>query len=142
MLATDCFELNPTHAAPSDNTVLQVQLPSHWVNFFAESGYLETVYGEQRRNTRLRVRCETIMECDFVPAFVCRPWRHAKVLLKDLSKTGLGLLCHTQMFPGETFWVQLHDRRLHVRVVRCRKIAPLCFEVGGIVTQCARPHPT
>lgn len=112
---------------------LLVRLPQHMASFFEEAGYLETVYCELRGQARLRVRCQALMESDFVPPFLGIKKRLAQVLIKDLSRSGLGLLTHEQLWPGETFWVGLHGRRLHVRVVRCRKLADACFEVGGIV---------
>ncbi len=112
---------------------LLVQLPAEMSRFFQEAGYLETVFCELRGQARLRVRCQSELESDFVPPFLGIKKRRAKVLIKDLSRSGLGLLSHEQLWPGETFWVELHGRRLHVRVVRCRKLAHACFEVGGIV---------
>lgn len=112
---------------------LLVKLPPHMSKFFEEAGYLETVLGELRTQARLRVRCETEIESDFVPPFLGIKKRRAKVLTKDLSRSGLGILTHEQLWPGETFWIALHGRRLHVRVVRCRKLADACFEVGGNV---------
>jgi hypothetical protein len=112
---------------------LLVQLPPEMSNFFIESGYLEAVYGELRGQSRLRVRCPAILRSDFVPPFMKRAKRLAKVLIKDMSRSGLGILSHEQLWPGETFWIELCDRNLHIRVVRCRKIADSCYEVGGLV---------
>lgn len=113
---------------------LLVQLPEHMSGFFQEAGYLETVYCELRGQARLRVRCESLLEGDFAPSFLRVEKRLAKVLIKDLSRSGVGILSHQQLWPGETFWVTLLGRRLHVRVVRCRRLADACFEIGGVVT--------
>lgn len=120
-------------AVAPDQLPMLVQLPPEMSNFFVESGYLETVYGELRGQSRLRVRCPAILQSDFVPPFTKREKRLAKVLIKDMSRSGMGILSHEQLWPGETFWIELCDRRLHIRVVRCRKIADSCFEVGGLV---------
>ena len=130
MLAETSDQLNPESDQPLP---LLVQLPKHMASFFEEAGYLETVYCELRGQARLRVRCESILESDFVPPFLGIQQRRSVVLIKDLSRSGLGLLSHEQLWPGERFWVSLHGRRLHVRVVRCRKLANACFEVGGVV---------
>lgn len=131
MLAATSGQLNNT-VGGSDLPLL-VRLPESLRDFFAESGYLETVYGELRGQARLRVRCEALLKSDFVPPFLKIKQRLAKVLIKDLSRSGIGLLSHEQMWPGETFWVGLHGRNLHVRVVRCRKLTDACYEIGGLV---------
>ncbi len=137
MLATNCSELIHGFAVAPDHLPMLVQLPPEMSNFFVESGYLETVYGELRGQSRLRVRCPAILQSDFVPPFMQRERRLARVLIKDMSRSGLGILSHEQLWPGETFWIELRDRRLHIRVVRCRKIAHQCFEVGGVVLSVA-----
>ena len=133
MLATTSTQLSYAAVLPVDQLPMLVQLPPAMSNFFVESGYLETVYGDLRGQSRLRVRCPAVLQSDFVPPFAQREKRLAKVLIKDMSRSGLGILSHEQLWPGETFWVELRDRRLHIRVVRCRKIATQCFEVGGLV---------
>ena len=133
MLATNCVDITAQFTVAADPLPMLVQLPPEMSNFFVESGYLETVYGELRGQSRLRVRCPAVLQSDFVPPFTQRDKRLAKVLIKDMSRSGLGILSHEQLWPGETFWIELRDRRLHIRVVRCRKIADRCFEVGGVV---------
>lgn len=132
MLAAASDSVDPTNSGIHSLPLL-VHLPAHMAGFFEEAGYLETVYCELRGQARLRVRCESILESESVPPFLGIQKRLAKVLIKDLSRSGVGLLSHEQLWPGETFRVQLHGRQLLVRVVRCRKLADACFEVGGVV---------
>lgn len=127
---TDQLEHSDSH---TKQPPLLVRLPPEMAGFFEEAGYLETVFCELRGQARLRVRSLSVLESDCVPPFLGIKQRRAKVLIKDLSRSGLGLLSHEQLWPGETFFVNLHGRHLHVRVVRCRKLADACFEVGGIV---------
>ena len=112
---------------------LQVQLPSHMANFFSEVGYLPTAYVEKRSNARMRVRCEAIITHLFVPPFVKRIEERARVLVKDLSRSGVSVLSHQQMWPTETFSIELHRRRLDARVVRCRKLGENCYDIGAVV---------
>lgn len=112
---------------------LRVQLPSELKNFFSESGYVHTIVGEQRASARLRVRCEAAIESTYTPPFMKRDEKRARVLVKDLSRHGIAVLYHQQMFPTERFSIELHERRLHVMVVRCRKLGDSCFEIGATI---------
>lgn len=112
---------------------LSVRLPPEMSKFFDESGYIATVIGEQRSSARLRVRCEALIHSTYTPPFLMRLEKRARVLVKDLSRSGIGILLHQQMYPTERFWIELNYRRLHVTVVRCRKIGDACFEVGASI---------
>ena len=110
-----------------------VRLPPEMGNFFNESGYISTIVGEQRSSARLRVRCEALIHSTYTPPFLMRAEKRARVLVKDLSRSGVGILLHQQMYPTERFWIELNHRRLHVTVVRCRKLGDACFEVGASI---------
>ncbi|MCA9131992.1 MAG: hypothetical protein KDA45_02510, partial [Planctomycetales bacterium] len=60
-----------------------------------------------------------------------RDKRNGKVLIKDLSRSGIGILYHQQLYPEEQFQVRFQGRLLHALVVRCRRLGPLCYETGG-----------
>jgi hypothetical protein len=112
-------------------TALLVELPASLGNFFDERGYIPSNLFENRSNARLKVRCETSLTILTWPAFVQRHQTHLKILVKDLSKKGIGILCHQQMYPLETFAVELLGRSLQATVVRCRKLGDRCYEVGA-----------
>lgn len=112
---------------------LCVQLPPQMSNFFSETGYVGTIIDEQRSSARLRVRCEAVIQSTYAPPFLIRPQTRGRVLVKDLSRTGIGILFHQQMYPTERFWIELQHRRLHVTVIRCRKLGDSCFEIGASI---------
>ncbi len=87
-VATGCTQLEVTSSIAEDGLPLLVELPPELSNFFIESGYLETVYGEQRCQSRLRVRCAATLHSQFIPPFANRPPRRARVLIKDMSRSG------------------------------------------------------
>ena len=118
--------------AATDEPLL-VQLPPHMANFFSEVGYMPTTFVERRSNARMRVRCEAVITSLFIPPFAKRTGQRARILVKDLSRTGLSILSHQQMWPTETFSIELHKRKLDVRVVRCRKLGERCYEVGAVI---------
>lgn len=112
---------------------LRVQLPPEMNNFFHENGYVSTIVREQRSSARLRIRREAEIETTYTPPFLVRSEKRARVLVKDLSRTGVGILFHQQMYPTERFWIEMGHRRLHVTVVRCRKLGDSCFEIGATI---------
>ncbi|MGN6137036.1 MAG: hypothetical protein ACTHOU_21340 [Aureliella sp.] len=126
-------------AEPGDALPLLVRLPPEMAGFFREAGYAPTTHSEKRCNARVRVRCESVITSLFLPPFVRRGQTAARVLVKDLSRTGISILAHQQMWPTETFALELHRRRLSARVVRCRKIADYCYEVGAVIFDIETP---
>jgi hypothetical protein len=117
----------------ADCDVVKVKLPPEFSNFFEEGGYTAAYYNECRSNARLRVRKEAMISSIFVPPFAGRPRRSWRVLVKDISRTGVSVLNHEQLWPSETFSLELHGRMLTARVVRCRKLGPLCYECGAVL---------
>jgi hypothetical protein len=112
---------------------LLVRLPHSMKDFLDEQGYVASNIFENRTAARLRVRCESTLRILSSPPFVRRSEQSFQVLIKDLSKNGIGLFAHLQVYPLETFWLELLGRRIQATVVRCRKIDPFCFEVGGLI---------
>jgi len=54
-----------------------------------------------------------------------------RVLVKDVSKCGMGLLVHEQLFPEERISVHFMGRRALATVVRCRRLGKRCYECGA-----------
>jgi hypothetical protein len=54
----------------------------------------------------------------------------AVVIIRDISRTGIGLLSHQQWFPDQIFHLLLPETELVARVRRARYICPNCFEIG------------
>ena len=127
--------IGPKQAVAGDCEPLQVMLPEHMQSFFNESGYQPTTASEFRGNARLNVRAEVCVKFTETPAMLkAIPGQDIDTgigLLKDLSKTGIGLLYHRQLFPCQKLEVDFQGRRLHAVVVRCRRLGEKCYEVGG-----------
>jgi hypothetical protein len=117
---------------------LKVVLPEELQRFYAERGYLASMPQEERTNARLNVRSQGYIR--FLPSvaiLICETTvsdtRHGTILIKDISKTGIAILYHRQIFPGERFEIFLHSRVLSATSVRCRRIGPKCYETGAII---------
>lgn len=57
----------------------------------------------------------------------------AIVIIRDLSRNGMGLITHQQYYPEQDMVVLYEDRILEGRVARARKIETHCYEVGMIL---------
>lgn len=115
---------------------LEVILPEDLNAFFYESGYLPTTAEEARGNARLRVRSIGDLMLAYTPAglrggLTGRDKRTGKVLIKDLSRSGIGVLYHLQIFPQEHLQIRFQKRLINMVVVRCRRLGEKCYEVGG-----------
>jgi hypothetical protein len=136
------LEVDRTEAGIADTrefAPLKVILPKHLEKFFEERGYHPTTANENRHNSRVRVR--SLANIEFVPPPVGMPSvvslskeKRGTVLIKDLSRTGIGLLYHRQILPGECFDVYFLNRIISAIAVRCRREARMCFETGANVT--------
>lgn len=115
---------------------LEVILPDNLKAFFYESGYLPTTAEEARTNARLRVRSIGDILLKHTPSKLRgdlkeRDKRAGKVLIKDLSRNGIGVLYHQQVYPAEQFQLRFQGRLINATVVRCRRLGEKCYEIGG-----------
>jgi hypothetical protein len=77
------------------------------------------------------------MSIEESPPSIHRTERQAIVYLKDISKRGIGILTHTQLFPQEKILLLFQQRKVTATIVRCRRIGELCWECGGLITSFA-----
>lgn len=121
---------------------LKVVLPTELQRFYSERGYLVAMPHEDRAQARLNVRSQgfirffptiSILTCDIIASDT----RQGTVLIKDLSKTGIAILYHRQIFPCEQFEILLHGRAIDATALRCRRIGPSCYETGAIIDSIA-----
>ncbi len=115
---------------------LRVVLPDELKRFYSERGYLPPTPHEERRFARLNVRSHGRIR--FYPAppnliVGTGNDRTGTVLVKDLSRSGIAVLYHRQIFPGEQFDVLMHGRWIHSTAVRCRRIGSQCYETGATI---------
>lgn len=125
--------------ADQSDPQLKVVLPSGMEYFFSERGYAPSAADDLRSSQRLRVRSHADIAFIDMPRAVqaeigLERTKTGRVIVSDLSRTGIGILFHEQIFPLETFEVHFQGRVLSVTAVRCRRLGDLCFETGGTVT--------
>jgi hypothetical protein len=54
-------------------------------------------------------------------------------VVKDLSRTGIGIYFCEQMYPLQSFEVEFQGRIISASVVRCQYINSQCYEIGAII---------
>ncbi len=114
-------------------SVLQVILPVGLASFFDESGFASPSPHERRRYARLKIR--KCVDIDFLGVGGKPPRHSGKALTSDLSKEGVGILYHEQVFPEERFKIRIGEQIITALVMRCRKLGPNCYEVGAIIQE-------
>ena len=114
----------------------KVQLPSGFGEFLRRRGNLPSTVAEQRAYVRRYFPGRAILEFRETNQVVPRPDGFATVFTRDISRAGLGMLCHCELFPDERVIVWMRTGRLLCTVTRCLRRGPNCFEVG-VVFECA-----
>ncbi len=110
---------------------MKVVLPSSLENFFQESGYCNPTFFEDRSSARIKLRCEATMIIEQGLASISRVESNYVVLIKDISRRGVSILSHEQIWPEELIYVHFQNRELRAKVVRCRRLGPSCYECGA-----------
>jgi hypothetical protein len=59
----------------------------------------------------------------------------ATAVVRDLSRTGIGLICHEQHYPLEQFIVELDHAIIRATIKRVRRIAEFCYETGVTINE-------
>ena len=87
---------------------------------------------DQRRYPRQD--CQTVAALkyeDFCPA-LRRSDKFRRIVLRNLSRCGVGFLHSEQMFPHENaFFVLPNGTQRRLKVKRCRRIGSKCYEIGA-----------
>ena len=90
---------------------------------------------EMRGTSRFRCfgKCAIIMSPDSFQM----PGQDSQSLaiVRDISRTGIGLVSHQQLYPEQLAQLLLENATMDVRVARARRAGPSCFEVGLIIVK-------
>lgn len=96
----------------------------------SERGVTAPTHFECRRTARFR--CHGSAYARLIPFLVeLQDFENESyVIVRDLSKTGVGIISHQQLFPEQIVVLILETTQLETKVVRARKLGPKCFEIG------------
>jgi len=109
-----------------------VVLPERWSpNYFREQGTMPTCYGDRRRFVRHVCRSRTVLRTESTLSAIPRAEEFHIVILRDLSRTGVGFLHAAQLFPEEQCELWLPTRITEVVVSNCRRLGSRCYLIGA-----------
>ena len=128
MLETDDHEqvANMLQQLPQD-----VCIPEEWTDFFEADGILPTVSDDHRRFARRFLRKMAV--CEVLPTLPAIGRHHGChcVMLRDISRGGIGFLHFEQLFPNEKIAIWTGATKLPMTVCRCVKRCDKGYEVGA-----------
>ncbi|MEQ8785336.1 MAG: PilZ domain-containing protein [Pirellulaceae bacterium] len=110
----------------------KVQLTRELLDDLKLTGPLPTIEGDRRRFVRFRVRARGILYYrQTLPAIERAEGSHL-VLVRNISRSGIGFLSAEQLFPHERFslWVE-GKRRMEIEIARCRRLHDGCYDIGA-----------
>lgn len=125
----------PDQASPSPfaqliaDAPLRLQSPPGLASSEAADGGRITAV-ERRQTPRASLhRRGAIQVSQPLPA-ITRAEALSGILVRDVSRRGLRFLYDEQLFPGEQVKIWLPDTELQGEVIRCRRLASHCYEIG------------
>jgi len=110
----------------------RVLIPPGWKRTAGRHGDRPTaVHDDLRRFARAACSASAVIEVEpTLPAFPREADLHV-ILMKDLSRQGVGFLHCEQLFPGECLHLLLPNGSLRYVVRRCLRHNERCFEIGA-----------
>jgi hypothetical protein len=110
----------------------RVQLTRKLLEEFERSRPLPTIEGDRRRFVRYHFRARGILNYRQTLPAIERRQGPQLVLVRNISRSGIGFLHHEQLFPRERFtlWVE-GRRRVEIEIARCRRLHAGCFDIGA-----------
>ncbi|MFO0921810.1 MAG: PilZ domain-containing protein [Pirellulales bacterium] len=100
-----------------------------------ERGVVDSTPFEARRSTRFRCSGTCIVEAEPGTRVYRRQELQSQGIVRDVSRSGVGVITHQQWFPGQRLRLRLEHATLVVEVARARKIASSCYEAGAIIVE-------
>jgi hypothetical protein len=114
----------------------RTQLPCSWRKFVTNVGAGRVCPESRRRYQRAPLRVQAILRTGGA---------EYAGYAKDISRLGVGLFSPVPILPKQAVELELlSGKKLLLRVARCRRVGPQCFECGSIFEQPEvkrRPQP-
>ncbi|MFO0014727.1 MAG: hypothetical protein ACK553_18480 [Planctomycetota bacterium] len=96
------------------------------------------MHDDNRESPRFRTNGPAIFSWESSPPAFDHPHPTRQVIVRDLSRTGVGILTSTQWFPEESGKLEFAIGSMIVKVMRARRLGPRCFEIGARIIWYAR----
>lgn len=111
----------------------RVRVPDDWQRSLEAEGCAASQANEFRAGMRYRVVRRAVVQLyGSLPAFP-RPEGYTGAIVQDFSRHGMGVLYHEQLFPEERLRVLLPSISVEATVIRCRRVAQSCYQLGLVL---------
>ena len=108
-----------------------IELPEDWQDRQQSVGQLVDEYEATRRYPRRACSASAAMRLQRTLPAIRRQSIWSRVLLQNISRCGAGFLHSEQLFPNEEAVIVFpNGSQRIVRVMRCRRLGPKCYDVG------------
>jgi hypothetical protein len=109
---------------------MKIQLTSDLQKSLEERGTDDPNLYEARGAARFRCNATATAKLLHSPLGVPNQEIDSLVIVRNLSRSGVGLICHQQWFPDQAIEITFGAGKIQGRIARARRIAPSCYEVG------------
>lgn len=110
----------------------ELALPAEPEDYFGASGAVPSIPEDQRRYVRTQLRVVAALQYRRSLAKLDRKSEWYKIVMRDISRSGVSFLHSQQVYPTEQLMLVMPDCKPRcIEVTRCRRIDTLCYEVGA-----------
>jgi hypothetical protein len=110
-------------------------LPLRILEDLHRKGVAGTVHGDSRVAPRFRTNGPAILSWISSPRAMQQPQPTRQVIVRDLSKTGVGII---EWYPEQIGRLQFGMGEMTIRVMRSRRIGSRCYEIGARILKFSR----
>jgi hypothetical protein len=131
MLVQHC---QPTHEQLIESLSMQIQLTDELQKSLnLHRGITSTNPFELRGAARFRCNGTGVVLA--LPESFTMPGqeRSSLVIIRDISRKGVGLVSHQQWYPEQLVELRLQEATMQTKIARVRRLGPLCYEVGLMI---------
>lgn len=101
---------------------LKVAIPADWTDLFSKSGPLPPHYDCRRAHPRFYLPAKALLTCE---------GQAYAGYVRDISRSGMGILAPVQFLPLQHVGVSMPDgRQLKVDIARCVRMGNNCYQCG------------
>ncbi|MCE3019043.1 MAG: hypothetical protein ACK56W_16625 [Pirellula sp.] len=109
---------------------MKIQLTPDLTKSLEQRGTTEPNLFEARGSARFRCNATATAKLMASKMHIPNQDEDSLVIVKDLSRSGVGFISHQQWFPSQVIELTLATGKIHGRVARARRIAASCYEIG------------
>lgn len=115
-----------------ESLVCELELPDDWEDRLRSYGQMVDSHLDQRRYPRKTCHTHAALQSRKTLPAIRRKTVWSRILLQNISRCGAGFLHSEQLFPDEEALIVFPNGTQRIlKVMRCLRLGPKCFEIGG-----------